>query len=193
MNGLMEQITGSLGLDAARVLPVAGRYSPLPFSDICNIEDPEYATPLGIAVSAGLNLINDSFSVTLNGKQAKAVPPNGTLHISDLLMMNSYTYGDLMGRSGKEYRGCSGRYCTEEILRTPARNPAVLKLNEGKRRKISDLVHAGDDILLSAVNGTDARATAADIYNETGSGGTFSIMINGGICRDGQGSAELWG
>ena len=177
MNGLMEQITGSLGLDAARA-SVAGRYFSIhAFSDICNIEDPEYATPLGIAVSAGLNLINDSFSVILNGKQAKLFS-NGTLHISDLLMMNGYTYGDLMGRSGK------GIVVTVDGVRrifygTPA-EPAVLKLN-GEEAKISDLVHAGDDILfIPAVNGTDARATAADIYNETGSGPEHSpIMING--------------
>ena len=93
-------------------------------------------------------------------------------------MMNGYTYGGFNGPLRQGYCGYGGR-CTKDFLRN-ACGTAVLKLN-GEEAKISDLVHAGDDILfIPAVNGTDARATAADIYNETGSGPEHSpIMING--------------
>lgn len=161
MAGLPEYIAEALGLDVSRI-SVAGRYYSLQaYSDICELDDPEYATPLGILISAGLNLISDSFSVMLNGKQAKLFS-NGTLHISDILMMNGFSYSDLLGRAGK-----SMVVTLDGVRRvfygTPG-EPAVLRLNETEA-KISDLVQAGDNIIfIPAVNGKDAEASAADLF-----------------------------
>ena len=56
--------------------------------------------PLGIAVSAGLGLISDSYRVVLNGKPAKLFR-SGRVTVLELLMMNGFTHSDLLGRSGK--------------------------------------------------------------------------------------------
>ncbi len=74
------------------------RLPPIPTSSA--LEDPEYTTPLGIAVSAGLGLISDSCQVLLNGSRAKLFR-SGDLSAMDLLMMNGYTYFDLLGKTGK--------------------------------------------------------------------------------------------
>lgn len=179
MRGLTGRITEALGVDGSRA-SVAGRYfSRQTFSENCELEDPEYATPLGILISAGLNLINDSFSVLLNGKQAKLFS-NGTLHVSDILMMNGYTYSDLIGRAGKSI------VITVDGVRrvfygTPG-EPAVLRLN-GEESRISDLVHAGDEItFVPAHNGTDAQARTADIFGTRSSFDTVDgILVNGEI------------
>ena len=70
------------------------------FSEEYDLNDPELATPLGIAVSAGLGLISDSYRILLNGQPAKLFR-SGALTVLDLLMMNGYTSADLLGRTGR--------------------------------------------------------------------------------------------
>lgn len=176
MSGLMEQVSEALGLDGSRA-SVAGRYYSLhAYSEAFDIQDPEYATPLGILVSAGLNLIKDSFSVKLNGKQAKLFS-NGTLTVSDILMMNGYGYADFMSRSGKSIVvSVNGE---RRIFYGEAGEPAVLKRN-GEDTKISELVHAGDTILfIPAQNGRDAAATAADLFPDEQAAAPKQVILNG--------------
>ena len=54
---------------------------------------------MGIAISAALGMINDSYVVTLNGSPAKLFR-SGTLTIRDILLMNGCRYGDMMGHTG---------------------------------------------------------------------------------------------
>ena len=75
-------------------------YAKSAFSEELDLDHPEYATPLGIAVSAGLGLLNDSYLVMLNGQPAKLFR-SGTLTLRDILLMNGYTYEDILGRSGR--------------------------------------------------------------------------------------------
>lgn len=177
MSGLMEQITDGLGLEGNRA-SAAGRYYSLhAWSDIMDIQDPEYATPLGILVSAGLNLVRDSFSVKLNGKKAKLFS-NGTLSVSDILMMNGFGYRDFLGRSGKSIV-VSLNGVRRIFHGTPA-EPAVLKVN-GMDGKISDIVRAGDEIVfIPAQDGRDAEASAADLFeNDTWDLSRIQVKING--------------
>ena len=61
--GLSGRVADALQMDRKRVA-VAGRYfQNSACSDIQDLDDPEYTTPLGIAVSAGLGLISDSYRV----------------------------------------------------------------------------------------------------------------------------------
>ena len=69
------------------------------FAEDIELNNPEYSTPLGIAISAALGMINDSYVVTLNGSPAKLFR-SGTLTIRDILLMNGCRYGDMMGRTG---------------------------------------------------------------------------------------------
>nr|WP_308628472.1 cell division FtsA domain-containing protein [uncultured Eisenbergiella sp.] len=175
--GLMEQITRALGMEKNRASAAGHYFSIQACSDIVTIEDPEYATPLGILVSAGLNLINDSFSVMLNGRTAKLFS-NGTLHISDVLMMSGYTYNDFIGRSGKNIR-ITLNGSPRNFHGTPG-EPAVLQLN-GADARISDLVHAGDHItFVPAGRGEDACVAVSDIIGkQTEEKGTRRLLVNG--------------
>jgi cell division protein FtsA len=97
--GLKDGITEALGMEANRVAVAGNYFQTTAFSDEYDLNNPEYATPLGIAVSSGLNMINDSFRVTLNGRPAKLFR-SGTFTALNLLMMNGYNFRDIMGRAG---------------------------------------------------------------------------------------------
>ena len=99
LKGILEGVTEALQMDEKRVAIAGSNFKASAFSKEYDLNNPEYATPLGIAVSTGLNLINDSYHVMLNGKRAKLFR-NGQLKILNVLMMNGYQYRDLFGRSG---------------------------------------------------------------------------------------------
>ncbi len=161
--GLSERITESLKLPKQRA-SVAGRYYSInAVSEEYDLDNPEYATPLGIVVSAGLNLVSDSFSVRLNGNRAKLFS-NGMLRLSDILMMNGYRYRDMIGRSGSniivtvngERRAFYGE---------PAQ-PAIMRVN-GSDAALSDLLHAGDEItFIPAKSGRPACVRLFELQQE---------------------------
>lgn len=163
LTGLSKQITECLKLPEQRA-SVAGRYYAInAVSEEYDLDNPEYATPLGIVVSAGLNLVSDSFSVRLNGNRAKLFS-NGMLRLSDILMMNGYRYRDMIGRSGSniivtvngERRAFYGE---------PAQ-PAVMRVN-GVDAALSDLIHAGDEItFVPARSGKPASVRLFELQQE---------------------------
>ena len=99
LSGLRELVAKCLDMDPKRVALAGNNYQITAISDEYELADPELATPLGIAVSAGLGLISDSYRITLNGKPAKLFR-SGSLRILDILLMNGYTTADLVGRTG---------------------------------------------------------------------------------------------
>ena len=119
-----------------------------------DVTGPEYATPLGIAISAALNLISDSFSITLNGGKAKLFRSK-QLTVLDVLMMNGYSYNQLISRSGRsalvEVNG------ENRIFYGAVPELAKIRIN-GEEATVSSLVKAGDDIYFEpAVPGSDAE------------------------------------
>ena len=95
LEGLRERVAKCLGMDERRVATAGSNYAKSAFADELDLGNPEYATPLGIAVSAGLGLLNDSYVVTLNGETAKLFR-SGSLTLRDILLMNGYTYADML-------------------------------------------------------------------------------------------------
>ena len=160
LKGILEGVTEALQMDEKRVAIAGSNFKASAFSKEYDLNNPEYATPLGIAVSTGLNLINDSYHVMLNGKRAKLFR-NGQLKILNVLMMNGYQYRDLFGRSG------SSLIVTVDGKRTvlygkPATN-SKLMLN-GQPAGVSDLVKAGDVLeFIPAEGGEPAKASLADV------------------------------
>lgn len=157
-------ISKHMNIDVERVAIAGNYFQTLAFSDTYDLNDPEYATPLGISISAGLNLINDSFNVTLNGNRAKLFR-NGTMTIMDILFMNGFSSRDLLPQAGKkliiEVNGKPKIY-----YGTPG-EAALLKLN-GKAAKISDLVNTGDHIEFSpAVHGQPAKRCLKDLLSDS--------------------------
>ena len=158
--GLREKIAGCLNMDEKRVAIAGNNYAKSAFSDDLKLENPEYATPLGIAISAGLGLLNDSYVVTLNGKTAKLFR-SGTLTLRDILLMNGYTYGDILGKSGKNLSVLlDGKHM---VWRGEPFAPAVLSVN-GMEASLTTVVHAGDQIsFIPAQPGADAEKTLVDV------------------------------
>lgn len=174
LGGLHEKMAAGLGMDPKRVALAGGNFTKSVFTDdeALELNDAEYATPLGIAISAGMGLLNDSYIVYLNGQRAKLFR-NGALTLRDILMMNGYTYTDLMGRTGKSLSvTVDGKHM---LFRGEPTIPAILTLN-GADAAITAIVHAGDRIEFTpAKPGASASKTLADVVGETYTG---RILVN---------------
>lgn len=162
LSGLRECVAQKLGMDIKRVSTAGNNYEKTMFSEELELNDPEYATPLGIAISAGLGLLNDSYMVMLNGSAAKLFR-SGVLTLRDVLLMNGYTYFDMLARTGKSFNvTVDGRRIT---IKGEPGTPAVLKLN-GEEASLSHTVTAGDRIdFTPAVPGKDGAATVESVLD----------------------------
>ena len=173
LTGLKEGLTAALQMDAKRVASAGNNFRTSAFSDEYDLNNPEYATPLGIVVSSGLNLINASFRVILNGRQANLFR-SGSFTALNLLMMNGYSFLDIMGRSGANLVvTVNGK--RKVFYGTPV-EPAVLFINK-KEGRLSEIIQAGDEIdFTPAVSGVSARASLGDI---DGAADAVELTLNG--------------
>lgn len=160
LKGLREGVIEYLEMAPNRVALAGNNFKTHAVSEKYDLNNPEYATPIGILISAGLNLINDSFQITLNGKPAKLFR-SGVFNARDLLMMNGYSYQDMIGRVGKNIAiTVNGK---RTVFQATPVEPAVLQIN-GEEAKLSDVVHAGDDITFHpAVSGISPVIMLGDI------------------------------
>ncbi len=173
LNGLRELVAEALEMDESRVALAGNNYEITAFSEDYELNDPELATPLGIAVSAGLGLISDSYRILLNGQPAKLFR-SGSLTLLELLMMNGYSSVDLLGRTGKNLSiTVNGQHM---VFRGQPATPCTLTLN-GAEGVPSALVYAGDSIEFTpAVQGAPAQRTLKDLLGTDFVGG---VMVNG--------------
>ncbi len=171
--GLKEGLTAALEMDSNRVAIAGNNFRTSAFSDEYDLNNPEYATPLGIAISSGLNMINDSFRVTLNEKSAKLFR-SGSFTVMNLLMMNGYGFQDMLGRSGASVSvRVNGK---RKVFYGMAAQPASLFINKREGR-LSDIVHAGDHIeFVPAVHGMAAKPCVKDIE---GAAECLELSLNG--------------
>ena len=173
LEGLRDMVAEALDMDENRVALAGNNYEISAFSEDYDLNDPELATPLGIAVSAGLGLISDSYRIMLNGKPAKLFR-SGALTVLELLMMNGYSSVDLLGRTGKNLSVMVDGQ--RMVFRGQPAQPCVLTLN-GAEAPPSALVYAGDSLEFTpAVSGAPARRTLKDLLGADFNGG---VTING--------------
>ena len=160
-------------MDSKRVAIAGNNFRTSAFSDEYDLNNPEYATPLGIAVSSGLNLINASFRVILNGRPANLFR-SGSFTALNLLMMNGYSFLDIMGHSGANLVvTVNGR--RKVFYGTPV-EPAALFINK-KEGRLSEIIQAGDEIdFTPAVSGVSAAACLGDI---NGAAEAVELTLNG--------------
>jgi cell division protein FtsA len=160
LSGLKEGIVEHLKIDTKRVAIAGNNFKINAFSEEYDLENPEYATPLGIVISAGFNIINDSFRVVLNDRPAK-IFRSGSFTVMDVLMMNGYNYQDMIGRSGQNLVvSVNGK---RTIFYGEKAEPSVLKLN-GEEAQLSDPVNSEDWIVfVPATSGKSAAAKLSDI------------------------------
>ena len=165
LSSLREKMAQALGMDPRRVALAGAHFKTSAFSDTVELDDPEYTTPLGIAVSAGLGLISDSYRILLNGRPAKLFR-NGRLTLLELLMMNGYGYRDLLGRNGKSaVLEVDGRRL---VFHGEPSQPAVLEVN-GTPARPSDVIHAGDKVrFVPATAGADRKVAVREVLERLG-------------------------
>lgn len=110
--------------------------------------------------------------VTLNNQAAKLFR-SGILTLRDILLMNGYTYADMLGKSGRNLSlTLNGRHM---LLRGEPAAPAVLKIND-EDAGISTVVHAGDRIQFTPARpGKDAAKTLRELL---GADYTGRVLVN---------------
>jgi cell division protein FtsA len=173
LQGICAGVAESLNLEPNRVVVGGNNFMMNVSSPNFDVTGPEYATPLGIAISAALNLISDSFSITLNGSKAKLFRSK-RLTVLDVLLMNGFSYNQFISRSGQsiivELNG------EKKILY--GGHPVVAEiLINGADATISTLVTAGDAIQFTpAVPGEDAQPFLGSVVNFEVPG---SVIFNG--------------
>lgn len=160
LSGLKEGIVEHLKIDSKRVAIAGNNFKINAFSEEYDLENPEYATPLGIVISAGFNIINDSYRIVLNDRPAK-IFRNGSFTVMDVLMMNGYNYQDMIGRSGQNLVvSVNGK---RTIFYGEKAEPSVLKVN-GEEAQLSDPVNSEDWIVfVPATHGKSAKAKLSDV------------------------------
>lgn len=173
LQGLTALVAGELDMSEARVALAGNHFANSAFSEEYQLVDPEYATPLGIGASAALGMINDSYMVTLNGYPAKLFR-NGTLNLRDVLLMNGFHYGDMMGRTGANLSfTLNGQ---REFLRGMPGVESRISIN-GEQAEFSTVVRAGDRIeFVPARSGQSASQTLGELLGKDYPG---SVTVNG--------------
>ena len=157
---LCELIADNLGLDRKKVAVGGNNFMKRVVTSELPLESPEYATPLGIALTAVNSGSYEGFFVTVNEKKMRVFRSH-TMSVMDVLLLAGYKYQDLMGRNGKsltyELNG------EKRFLRGGYLTPAQITIN-GVFASISTPVANGDSIhVLPAVSGRDARLTAGEL------------------------------
>ena len=173
LSGLRQAVAAELEMDERRVAIAGSNFKLSAFADKEDLNDPEYATPLGIAVSAGLGLISDSYQLTLNGQPAKLFR-SGVLKALDLLLMNGYSYGDMIGRTGQSLVvKIDGK---RTLFRGEPATPSILKIN-GEEKPASTLIQSGDVVeFVPAKSGASAARSLAELL---GVDGAARALVNG--------------
>ena len=160
LSGLCARVAEALEMDTKRVALAGGHFKTTCFADGIPLDDPEYATPLGIAVSSCLGLISDSSRVFLNDAPARLFR-SGQLTLLELLMMNGYSYANLIGRTGKSLSlYVDGKRISYHGSPPTAAHHAV----NGVEVQPSRIIYAGDNIeFVPAVDGEDRAMTAGEL------------------------------
>ncbi|WMJ82893.1 cell division FtsA domain-containing protein [Oscillospiraceae bacterium LTW-04] len=150
---LCALVADKLGIDQRKVAVGGNNFMKRVMTANQDLQGPEYATPLGIALTAAAAGEHRGFSVTVNGEK-KQLFRSTVMPLMDVLLLCGYKYGDILGKNGRsiEYE-LNGKRC---IARGGYLQPAELRLN-GESASISSSVKSGDEIeVVLAQSGKDA-------------------------------------
>lgn len=153
--GLCARVAEALGVEASKVAVGGNNYMKRQIVADPQYLSAEYATPIGIAVTAMSAGGGDGFAVTLNGSRVQLLGRNMT--VMEALRRGGYQYSQIMGTSGKsvvyEYNG------ERRIARGGLPTLSEVRVN-GALAGLSTVLNAGDEIeFVPAVDGEDAAPT----------------------------------
>jgi len=186
-------VAQKLGIDEKKVAVGGSNYMKRMVVTDLEIAAPEYATPVGIAVTAMSNRLEQGISASVNGRKVVLLR-SGASTVLELLLMSGCQYSQIMGRSGAnvvyEYNG------ERRVARGEHSIPAEVRVN-GSLASVSTPVHPDDQVtFVPAQSGADAAPTVGSVVTSRRTikllmGGTqqnFStrVFVNGLPAEDGQ-------
>lgn len=156
--GLCRLVAQALSIDEKRVAIGGSNYMKRQVEAEDRYLSAEYATPIGIAVTAMAAGGGESLAVSLNGTRLHL--RGNSMSVMEALRLGGYQYGQIMGRSGKgvmfEYNG------ERRLVRGGLPTLAEIQVN-GQLAGLSALLQAGDEItFVPARDGEDAAPTLRD-------------------------------
>lgn len=182
-----------LGVDRNKVAVGGNNFIKRVVQDDCGLTGPEYATPLGIALTAVAAGTQHGFHVCINGKRMRLFRTE-SVTVMDVLLLAGYQYQQIMGRNGKNisYRMNGNKM----MVRGTHLQPAVIRVNR-QEASISTPVFNEDSVdVTPAVNGEDAHLTIQDLgltpcvihitFNGTPIDAGRLVLVNGRQARQGQ-------
>lgn len=159
--GLCQMVAQALSIDEKRVATGGSNYMKRQVQADKRYLSAEYATPIGIAVTAMATSGGESLSVSLNGSRLHLM--GNSMTVMEALRLGGYQYGQIMGRSGKsvvfEYNG------ERRLIRGGLPTLAEIQVN-GELAGLSALLQAGDEItFIPAKDGTDAAPLLKEVVD----------------------------
>lgn len=178
--GLCRLVAEALSMDEKRVAIGGSNYMKRQVRAEDKYLSAEYATPVGIAVTAMQVVGGESLTVTVNGTKLQLLGTSMT--VMEALRRGGYQYGQIMGRSGKnviyEYNG------ERRIARGGLHTLAEIQVN-GELAGLSTMLKAGDSITFTpAADGEDAKPCLRDVAQrwEPFEVELFGVAIPAGSC-----------
>lgn len=157
--GLRELVAKGLGMDLSKVAVGGNNYMKKTVISEMNLAAPEFATPVGIAITAAKRKKNGAGAVTVNGESVR-IFGDKAMTISETLLAAGYKYNDIIGRMGKRL-SCSVNGRRMFFNGKAPTNCTILR--NGKAGALEDTVSSGDVIEVTpATHGEDAIATVKD-------------------------------
>ncbi len=171
--GLCEKISDILQMDKSRVGVGSNIYMKKMVESELEIFGPEYATPVGIALTASRLRNNKTIVITVNGENVY-LPPNKSYQLVDALTYSGFGHNKIMERSGKPVNFKVND--KKRIARGEPPIPAIIKIN-GKETALTASVQPNDKIEITpAKRGADAKIFVKDILKEENA---FDIYVDG--------------
>lgn len=156
--GMREATAKNLGMDLSKVAVGGNNYIKKTTLSEIDLSAPEYATPIGIAITAARYVHSEANRITVNDRKMRLFG-NG-MPMLDVLLSAGYTYSEIVGRVGK--RTCIVIDGKRKYINGGHPEPASILLN-GKACGLRDIVTAGDKItVVAAKSGADASLVLRD-------------------------------
>lgn len=153
---LCECVAEGLGLERNKVAVGGNNFIRRVAAGADTVSGPEFATPLGIALTAVVEGAQHGFYLFINGKKTRLFR-NDHVTVMDALLLCGYQYHQLMGHNGRSVNYLLNG--EKQIMRAGRLTPAVIRVN-GVETNLTELLNNEDHVdVTPAQDGEDAFLT----------------------------------
>ncbi len=158
--GLATLVAGAMSIDQSRVAVGGNNYMKKMVNSDIDVSDPGYATPFGIAITAGTMLGNDGFFAFVNDKKIRLYSSEKQT-VMDALLLSGYKYSQLLGKPSKPLQ-----FTLDGVSKTilgKLATAAAITLNDSPASITSPIKRADRISVIDAIDGEDASAMVAEV------------------------------